>query len=334
MSTLVSWERSGPEPQMSLSEERLLASYLLNLQKGERFVFETMISDIQRHADLEASELVNDAFLVFENFRAKPTPFAAAILMKRKLHAGENSAPDVVGISRREHERLRIISGLAANLAHSINQPLTAASIYLRAAQRLTAGLPSESVIQIVETLDKAMAQIMCASHVIHSLSQVVAQDEQYRAPISLNLLIEETLSLAAADATDAGVRISKQLTKDDDCVLVDRIQIEHVLLNLIQNAFEAMRKSQKRELHVSSATATTGFIRVEFQDTGCRPNGERNADLLERCASRQEGMGVELFTSRAIVEAHNGKLRAKANPEGGATYYFDLPLRSRESNG
>lgn len=244
-----------------------------------------------------------------------------------------DAGPNVFGVSRRELERLRAISGLAATLAHNINQPLTAASAYLRAAQRLTGGLPKESVAPIVGALDKAVTQILRAGQVVRSLSELVAQGEPDKTLVSVNSLIEETLSLFDAEAAEAGVSISKRLTKDDDCIVADRVQIRHVLANLIRNAIEAMQDLPRRELLVSTARQAAA-IRVEIQDTGCGPGGRENADPLDLFAMRKEGMGIGLSISRAIVEAHDGRLWAKVNPEGGAIFSCDLPLRGREFSG
>jgi two-component system sensor kinase FixL len=239
----------------------------------------------------------------------------------------DDAGPEFFGVSRRELDRLRAISGLAATLAHNINQPLTAATAYLRAAQRLTRGLPKESVTPIVDALDKAALQILRAGQVVRSLSELVAQGKPDKTVVSLNLLIEETLSLIAAEAAEAGVSISKRLTKADDVIVADRVQIRHVLMNLVRNAIEAMQESTRRELLVST-TEAVGAIRVEFQDTGCEPRESESADLLDVFAMRKEGMGIGLSISRAIVEAHDGRLWAKANPEGGAIFSCDLPLR------
>ena len=246
----------------------------------------------------------------------------------------DDAGPNAFGVSRRELERLRAISRLAATFAHNINQPLTAASAYLRAAQRLAGGLPKESVTPIVGALDKAVMQIMRAGQVVRSLSELVAQGEPDKTLFSVNSLIEETLSLVAAEAAEAGVSISKRLTKDDDFIVADRVQIRHVLANLMRNAIEAMQDLPRRELLVSTATQAAKAIRVDVQDTGCGPAGKEKADLLDLFAMRKDGMGIGLSISRAIVEAHDGRLWAKANPEGGAIFSCDLPLRGRDFSG
>ncbi|TLG73767.1 ATP-binding protein [Methylocystis sp. B8] len=223
---------------------------------------------------------------------------------------------------------------MVATLAHNINQPLTAASAYLRAAQRLTGGLPKEPATPIVETLDKAVTQIVRAAEAVRALSELFTDSGPEKTPVSLNLLIEETLSFIASEAADAGVSISKRLTKDDDCIVADRFQIKHVLINLIQIAMERMQKTPRRELFVSTTTEAASAIRLTIQD-GAGGSGEgEDADLFAFFAAQEKGMGIGLSISRTIVEAHHGRLWARANPERSAIFSCDLPLRGQESKG
>lgn len=246
----------------------------------------------------------------------------------------DDAGRNVLGAGRGELERLRAVSGLADTLAHKINQPLTAASAYLRAAQRLTGGLPRESVAPIVDALDKASVQIIRAGQGVRGLSELAALGEPDKTDVRLNSLIEETLDLIAAEAAEAGVSISKRLTEEDDCIVADRIQIKHVLVNLLRNAIGAMHGSARRELLISTATDAAGAIRFEIQDSGCGAGEREDADLFQFFATQKKGAGIGLLISQAIVEAHNGRLWAKANPDGGAIFSCDLPLRGREFNG
>jgi two-component system sensor kinase FixL len=241
---------------------------------------------------------------------------------------------NVLGVGRGELERLRAVSGLADTLAHKINQPLTAASAYLRAAQRLTGALSGETVAPIVEALDKASLQIVRAGEAVRGLSELAALGEPDKADVRLNPLIEETIVLVAEDAADAGVSIIKRLTEDDDCIFADRVQIKHVLVNLLRNAIGAMRGSSQRELLISTSTDVAGAIRFEIQDSGCGTGQREDTRLFEFFATQQKEAGIGLLISQAIVEAHNGRLWAKANPDGSAIFSCDLPLRGREFNG
>ncbi|MGD9545082.1 MAG: histidine kinase dimerization/phospho-acceptor domain-containing protein [Methylocystis sp.] len=85
------------------------------------------------------------------------------------------AGPDLVSVSREELERLRAISRAATTLVHDINQPLTAAIAYLRAAQRFTGAAPKDASARMAETLDKTATQILRAGQVVQALSEFVA---------------------------------------------------------------------------------------------------------------------------------------------------------------
>jgi two-component system sensor kinase FixL len=109
--------------------------------------------------------------------------------------------------------------------------------------------------------------------------------------------------------------------------VLVDRVQIQQVIINLLRNAMDAMRTASRRELSVAVAPDEDGFTRVSVSDTGSGLSEETLSRLFEPfMTTKKEGMGVGLSICRTIVEAHGGSIWAKNNPDGGATFAFTLP--------
>jgi two-component system sensor kinase FixL len=115
--------------------------------------------------------------------------------------------------------------------------------------------------------------------------------------------------------------------------VLVDRVQIQQVLVNLFRNALEAMAESPKRELIASNAKVADDMIEVEVSDTGPGFHDDVKGNLFQTFFTTKEtGMGVGLSISRSIIEAHGGRMWAENNPSGGATFRFTLPAASNES--
>jgi two-component system sensor kinase FixL len=114
--------------------------------------------------------------------------------------------------------------------------------------------------------------------------------------------------------------------------VLVDRVQIQQVLLNLIRNAIEAMGGDSTRRLEVSSGEAKGGMIEVVVADSGPGLSEEIAAQLFQPFLStKASGMGVGLSISRTIVEAHEGRIWAGPSPLGGTAFHFILPDASGE---
>jgi len=108
--------------------------------------------------------------------------------------------------------------------------------------------------------------------------------------------------------------------------VLVDKIQIQQVLLNLMRNAIEAMQNTTRRELVISTRSFRPDIIEVAVADTGSGISPEIAAKLFQPfVTTKQHGMGVGLSISRTIVEAHGGRLWAEPNPGGGTIFRLTL---------
>ena len=107
--------------------------------------------------------------------------------------------------------------------------------------------------------------------------------------------------------------------------VLVDRIQIEQVLLNLLRNASEAVAGCQRQKIAVE-AVARGGRVEVSVSDTGSGLAAEVADRLFEPfVTTKSDGLGVGLSICRMIVEAHGGRLWTEANPGGGTIFRFAL---------
>jgi two-component system sensor kinase FixL len=145
--------------------------------------------------------------------------------------------------------------------------------------------------------------------------------------------MIEESGALGLTGAREQGVNLQFELDRKHDLVLVDRVQIQQVLVNLFRNALEAMAASPQRRLVASTRPAGDDMIEVAVADTGTGFADGVESNLFQTFFTTKEtGMGVGLSISRSIVEAHGGKMWAEQNPSGGATFRFTLPAAPNES--
>ena len=229
--------------------------------------------------------------------------------------------------------RLSAMGEMASALAHELNQPLAAISNYMKGSRRLLSASPDPNREKIESALDRASEQALRAGQIIRRLRDFVARGESEKRVESIAKLIEESGALGLTGAREQGVNLQFELDHKHDLVLVDRVQIQQVLVNLFRNALEAMAASKQRRLVASTRPIDDDMIEVAVADSGTGFAGDVESSLFQTFFTTKEtGMGVGLSISRSIVEAHGGKMWAENNPSGGATFRFTLPAAPNES--
>jgi PAS domain S-box len=224
--------------------------------------------------------------------------------------------------------RLTAMGEMASTLAHELNQPLSAIANYLKGSRRLLEGASDEKSAAMRDALDKAADQAMRAGHIIRRLRDFVARGESERRVESITKLVEEASALALVGVKDLGIRVQFQFKPEIDLVIADRVQVQQVVLNLIRNAMDAMETSQTRDLVVAIAPAESGHVRISVTDSGSGISPEIAEQLFQPfITTKRHGMGVGLSISRAIVEAHNGRIWVEPNPTGGTIFHFTLAV-------
>jgi two-component system sensor kinase FixL len=222
--------------------------------------------------------------------------------------------------------RLSTMGEMASALAHELNQPLSAVANYLQGSKRLLQNSPDPRASTIMEALDKASEQAVRAGQVIHRLRDFVARGETENRIESIKKLVEEASALALVAAKDHSVRMNLQLDPSFDLVLVDRVQIQQVLLNLLRNGLEAMQSSKHRELIVSTGPAENDMVAVDVADTGSGISPDVASRLFQPfVTTKRQGMGVGLSISRTIIRSHGGEITVEPNPGGGTIFRFTL---------
>ncbi len=137
--------------------------------------------------------------------------------------------------------RLSAMGEMASALAHELNQPLAAISNYMKGSRRLLAASSDPNRAKLENALDRAAEQAIRAGQIIRRLRDFVARGESEKRVESLSKLIEEAGALGLTGAREQGVQLRFNLNPEYDLVLVDRVQIQQVLVNLFRNALDAM---------------------------------------------------------------------------------------------
>jgi two-component system sensor kinase FixL len=222
--------------------------------------------------------------------------------------------------------RISAMGTMASALAHELNQPLTAVANFVMAAQALLAIDQPEAQAEARGALADATTEAVRAGQIVRRLRDFVARGETERQIVSLTRLIEEATALALVGAIQHGVRVEMNLDPAVSQVLVDRVQIQQVLLNLIRNAIEAMVGGELRKLVISTTALSDEEVELSVADTGPGLADQIAEHLFEPFFStKAEGLGVGLAICRTIIEAHGGRLWAEACPQGGMIFRFTV---------
>jgi two-component system sensor kinase FixL len=125
-------------------------------------------------------------------------------------------------------------------------------------------------------------------------------------------------------------VSLRTEFTAAPATIFGNRVHLQQVLMNLILNGLEAMGDMRAAERRLYVRTATNGGRRVEISvtDSGRGIPPEKLPRLFDSFfTTKENGMGLGLAIARSIIDAHHGRISAENNPDGGATFRFDLPV-------
>ena len=233
-----------------------------------------------------------------------------------------------------EFSRIALVSTLSefsGSLAHELNQPLAIILANAQAAQRLLVQSPPD-LEEVKEILSDIVDEDRRAGDVVQRLRALLKRGETKMMPVSLNEIATAVLHLTHGDLSERGIRISQNLAPDLPASTGDRVQLKQVLLNLILNATESMARMPPETRHLLVSTAAINgsvLLAVRDQGTGLPDNIEPLFEPFH--TTKPEGLGMGLAISRSIMVAHGGHLRARSNPEGGATFELELPALFQE---
>lgn len=224
--------------------------------------------------------------------------------------------------------RINTMGEMVAELAHELNQPLAAITIYSDAVRRML-GKDTADIPEMQKALNEIRLQAERAGDVINRLREFVSKRELQAETIQINDLVKEVMNLIAVEARWYGVMVRLELGEAIPPVMVDRILIEQVILNLVRNAIEAMDAvaRNKRCVTIETSAGAHNEVIVAVEDTGPGLSGTEIENMFDPFyTTKAQGMGMGLAMSRSIIKAHQGRLWAIPNEHGGITLTFSLP--------
>ncbi len=228
--------------------------------------------------------------------------------------------------------RLSAVGTLASALAHELNQPLTAIANYVSAGRDMVGDGRTETEPMLREALDEAAKEALRAGQIIRRLRDFVSKGELETQILPLSKLINDATTLGLVGAREKGVAWSIEIEPDIENVLVDRVQIQQVMVNLMRNAIEAMDGSSNKYLTIKARPKGSDEVEISVADTGHGVPAEMMDQLfLPFISTKAQGMGLGLSICRTIVEAHGGRMRVGAIDDGGTVFSFTLPRADQE---
>jgi two-component system, LuxR family, sensor kinase FixL len=222
--------------------------------------------------------------------------------------------------------RLSAMGQMAAMIAHELNQPLTAISNYMEAVNAVLDRGGELPIPRLLAAVSRAGEQAVRAGQIIQQLRGFVSRGDSEKRIEAVSPLVKEAADLVLLGTKQKGISIHVEDKVPDAAVLADKIQIQQVLLNLLRNAAEAIAEQECREITLVTEMHDA-MVRISVVDNGPGLPEEVKARLFQPFVStKKTGMGVGLSICQNIVTAHDGRLCAEPNPEGGTIFRMTLP--------
>ena len=226
--------------------------------------------------------------------------------------------------------RFATMGQMSASIAHEVRQPITATATDAAAALRWLDRQPPE-----LEEVRQALVRIVETSHragdIIEQMRALIKKAPPQKDRLDINEAIREVVELTRGEAVRTGVSVQARLADDLPLIHGDRVQLQQVILNLINNAVEAMSGivEAPREVLITTDPAEPSGVLVSVRDSGPGLAPPALEHLFEAFyTTKPTGLGMGLSICRSIIEAHEGRLWAEANAARGAIFQFTVPAQ------
>ena len=230
-------------------------------------------------------------------------------------------------------DRITTIGRLS--VTHEVTQPISAIVNNAQAARNFLHRRPPD-LDEVREALDCIVTEAYRASDVIYQIRGLFKETPPKRERAEINGAIRDVLELTRGEAAKNGVSVRTQFAEPSPIVQADRAKLQQVILNLIINAFEAMISMREgaRELLICTEKSDSNGALVAVLDSGPGLDLETVDRLFEAFyTTKVQGMGIGLAICRSIIQAHGGRLWARANVPCGAIFQFTLPTHRPEQS-
>lgn len=330
----VAWLRGGALIAMTLALALLGGVYFIVLRPATRLIrrqVQQLAASDRCHRALAG--LLREARDQLELRVAQRTSelIAANASLQHEMHQRERAEQRMRRLSGElaHASRVNALGQLATGLAHEINQPLAAIVNYCGTCELLLEqelpgnGKAREAVSEMKRAASRAGA-------IVRRMRNFVRPGAAQASCVELNDLTREVIELCQSELRRNSVELSLELTAKATPVCVDALQVQQVLVNLIQNAIQAMLAlpPAERRLRVRT-TIDCEQVQAEVADSGPGFAAQEQDPFAPFFTTKADGLGMGLAISRSIIEQHQGRIWAEPPAARGATVCFRLPLHN-----
>ncbi|WP_245472293.1 PAS domain-containing sensor histidine kinase [Rhizobium jaguaris] len=244
----------------------------------------------------------------------------SAKMAEREMHRAQAELTRVT--------RIATMAELTASIAHEINQPLSGILTNGEAGLRWL-NRDEPDITEATEAIERVVVGARRVSDVVRQLRAIFTRKDPAPTKFDLNDLVRGTLPLLRSHINHHQGAVSLSLAGNIPAIFADPVQIQQVVINLLTNGLQAPRKSDTHERRLTIETARDEVsVTLRVSDDGLGIDDAHLTNIFEPFfTTKNDGMGMGLSICRSIVESHGGRMFAQANPAGGATVGFALPI-------
>jgi C4-dicarboxylate-specific signal transduction histidine kinase len=227
-------------------------------------------------------------------------------------------------------DRVASIGHLAIGLAHELNQPLGAIANYAEACEViLLQPIESRRQGQLQDNVNHIKQASLRAGQIVRAIRNFVQPRPGTTVDSDINVLVQEVVMLCRQEIVRADAVFSLNLSAEQGTVSVDPIQIQQVLVNLVQNALQALQSCSPNVRRLEIRTLrSSDKVRVDLCDSGPGFTPVAEEAIFEPFhTTKAEGLGIGLAICRSIIDRYDGAIWAESKPGLGTQVSFTLPL-------
>ena len=324
------------------------------LKNAKNIMYETEVNDYhgQRHSVIMRVSAESDnyarTFVTFEDISAtkKIQAELESRVKERTVElefANKNLRHEILSREQAEEQlkksqiemahfaRVNAMGEVASGIAHELNQPLTAISNFMSGCKRRLLSLTDQKIPQdILDAIENAAVQAQRAGNIIHNLKDFLRKGELSKQKFNLNSAIQDVIIFSKKSVFENKITIKLKLEKNLPQINADKIHIEQVILNIVNNAIDAINESKRpiKEIIIRTKLYKSKWVRISICDSGMGITKDLIHTIFNPfMTTKPEGMGIGLSLCHNIIDKHQGTISVVSRRGKGAIFHITLPV-------